>query len=110
MTFNGAGEGEALDGTRTKFGLIEYYGPPNEQRSCGLNPSLASLAVHSLLGRFLKIAKSGGVNAHVSCIALEPSYWYPFFFFFKTIYIPVQPNKETLVDTHINGVSKSRVV
>ena len=32
-----------------------------------------------------------------------------FFFFFKTIYIPVQPKEETPVDTHINGVSKSKV-
>ena len=32
------------------------------------------------------------------------------FFFFKTIYIPVQPCEETLVDTHMNGVSESKFI
>ena len=30
------------------------------------------------------------------------------FFFFEKIYIPVQPDEETPVNTHINGVSKSK--
>ena len=31
-----------------------------------------------------------------------------FFFFFKKIYIPVQPNEETPVDSHMNGESESK--